>query len=200
MKELTMQQFIDQVASTDPTKGGGSVSALSGALGVSLMLMVARLLRSKNKFEEYHTTLDEMIDTLDKVSVMFTNFIQQDSEAFDQVMLAFKMPKETETEKLIRNQAIQQGFLNASFIPLQVMQRVNDVANISLQLLSLCPPSFKSDAEVGVLMLNSCFEGAKKNVLINCDSIDDEHQVIQIKNKVDEAAHQWKYYYNQLNA
>ena len=51
MKELTMQQFIDQVASTDPTKGGGSVSALSGALGVSLMLMVARLLRSKNKFE-----------------------------------------------------------------------------------------------------------------------------------------------------
>ena len=55
-----------------------------------------------------------MIDTLDKVSVMFTNFIQQDSEAFDQVMLAFKMPKETETEKLIRNQAIQQGFLNAS--------------------------------------------------------------------------------------
>lgn len=199
MKDLKVIEFIDQVASTDPTRGGGSVSALSGSFGVALMLMIARLMKNKEKFEKHHQTLDSMIETLEKVKGLFIDYVDQDSQAFEQVMNAFKMPKEDEQEKEIRKQAIQQGFIKASLIPLQVMQRVVDVASIANELLSICPPSFMSDGQVGVLMLNSCFEGAKKNVLINIDSIDDKHQRQQIQVKVDEASSQWKYYLQQVD-
>jgi len=199
MKELKVEEFINQIASTDPTRGGGSVSAFSGSLGVSLLLMVARLMRNKEKFVEYHDTLDNMIETLDKVKDMFIGYVDQDSDAFNEVMNAFKLPKDDENERVIRKESIQQAFIKASLIPLQVMQRVNDVANIASELLSMCPPSFISDGQVGVLMLNSCFEGARKNVLINIESIEDEHQKQQIQIKVDEASSQWKYYLQQID-
>lgn len=199
MKELKVEEFINQIASTDPTRGGGSVSAFSGSLGVSLLLMVARLMRNKEKFVEYHDTLDNMIETLDKVKDMFIGYVDQDSDAFNEVMNAFKLPKDSENERVIRKESIQQAFIKASLIPLQVMQRVNDVANIASELLSMCPPSFISDGQVGVLMLNSCFEGARKNVLINIESIEDEHQKQQIQIKVDEASSQWKYYLQQID-
>ncbi len=198
MKDLKVIEFIDQVASTDPTVGGGSVSALSGSFGVALMLMIARLMKNKDKFEEHHQTLDNMIETLEKMKDLFINYVELDSKAFEQVMHAFKMTKEDDQEKALRKQAIQEGFVKASLIPLQVMQRVVDVASIASELLSICPPSFISDGQVGVLMLNSCFEGAKKNVLINIDSIEDKHQKQQIQVKVDEASSQWKYYLQQI--
>ncbi len=194
MKDITLQGFLDSVASTDPTQGGGCVSAVSGSMGVSLMLMVARLMASKEKFAQEHDTLHAMIETLETVKQLFLDYAQQDSLAFDLVMQAYRLPKETPQEKLTRAEAIEQALIKASLVPLQVMQRVVDVAVMMDDLLSLCPASFYTDALVGKLMLIASFDGAKMNVLINLDSLKDPSQKQQIEQKVNELTLQWDYF------
>ncbi len=194
MKDISLNQFLDEVSSTDPTRGGGSVSAISGAMGVSLMLMVARLMASKEKFASEHGTLNAMIDSLETVKETLIDYADKDSEAFESVMQAYRLAKTTEQEKLKRSQAIQQALIHASLVPLHVMQRVNDVAVIMGELLSMCPPSFKSDAMVGTLMLDGAFKGAKMNVAINLDGLEDTDEKFQIQQKMDEMSQQWHYF------
>ncbi len=194
MKDKLLVQYLDEVASTDPTRGGGSVSAISGAMGVSLMLMVARLMASKEKFASEHLALNAMINSLETVKESLVDFADQDSKAFESVMEAYRLPKLTEHEKQQRSKAIEQALIKASLIPLHVMQRVSDVAVMMEELLTMCPASFKSDALVGTLMLNSAFEGAQMNVKINLDSLANSDEKQQIKQKMDEMSHQWHYF------
>lgn len=194
MESIKLIDFVDLVASDDPTRGGGSVSALSGSLGVSLLIMVTELMLAKADFELHHNELERIKQDLIQAKEAFIDYINKDSAAFNKVIEAYRLPRATDLEKALRREAIQAGFVSASLIPLEVCELVIDSAQDVEKLLSICPEAFVSDARVGTFMLDAAFKGARENVLINLDSIKNEDVVSDLQNRLDKASHLWENY------
>ena len=122
--DLKVNEFIEQVDSSSPAPGGGSVSALASSLGVALARMVSHLTIGKKKFQafdeviqnEYTTRFNHLESILEQLLVL----IDQDTEAFNEIMKAFKMPKETDDEKTKRNEAIEKATLGAIKVPYEI--------------------------------------------------------------------------------
>ncbi len=174
MAEKTMEGFINELSSGSPTPGGGSASALAGALGASLLEMVCTLTIGKEKFKEYEA---ELIKTRDEVRELKSGLfllIEKDAKAFDGIMDAFKLPKGTEEEKKKRSEEIQKVSKEATNVPLETASgclRVMELCQNSVQKVN---PNAISDIGVSTLMSYSGLEGASLNVLINIPSIKDQ--------------------------
>ena len=194
MRDVKLVDFIAEVASDDPTRGGGSVSALSGALGVGLLIMVSELMMKRADFEANHQELERIMADLNGLKVKFVDYIDKDSDAFQLVVDAYRLPRATDQEKSKRSEAIQKGFVQACLIPLEVVELVIESAKDVEMLLSLCPEAFISDARVGTFMLNGSFKGARENVLINLDSIKDQSIHDAFKARLEAAQTTWIQY------
>lgn len=172
--EMPLNNFIAELGSDSPAPGGGSVCALAGAYAAALCAMVCRLTVGK---EQYAGVADEFNGILEKAEILqerFTLAIDEDTEAFNAVMAAFKMPKQTEKDKNNRNIAIQEAYRQAVEVPLSVM-------NDCFELLKLLPAVAEkgnknavSDAGVAARMAFAGLEGAALNVKINLPSIKDK--------------------------
>jgi glutamate formiminotransferase / formiminotetrahydrofolate cyclodeaminase len=167
------QPFLDAVADPTPTPGGGSVAALAGALGASLGQMVANLSRKKKSQAVFVEQLGEAISELQASSRMLSEAIDRDSASFDQVMAAYKLPKETSNEQVEREAAIQKALQGAANVPLEVARRSAEVFELLGRLESMSSPSMYSDLRVGRLMAAAGARGALENVAINLESITD---------------------------
>jgi methenyltetrahydrofolate cyclohydrolase len=176
--DLEVKKLIDEVDSKSPAPGGGSVSALAGTLGVSLTRMVGHLTVSKKKFlaldEHIQKDFNEKLSILENKKQELLALIDLDTEAFNLIMDAFKLPKNTEEEILVKNQKIQEATKIAILVPLKV-------ASLSLESLENMEIIIKygnktaiSDLGVSVLNLSSAVEGALMNVLINLPGLEDE--------------------------
>jgi glutamate formiminotransferase/formiminotetrahydrofolate cyclodeaminase len=166
--------FLNELASSRPTPGGGSASALDAAIGVSLMTMVAKLSIGKKGYEEFEEELTGVRDRLIPLREGFLGLVEEDADAFKKVMACFKLPKSTEEEKEARKQAISEATKGAADVPFKTMSMV-------FAALRLCRPVVEhgnvnsiSDAGVGTMNLNTAFHGARLNVLINLPSILDQ--------------------------
>jgi formiminotetrahydrofolate cyclodeaminase len=174
MAEKTLTGFMEELSSSSPTPGGGSVSALAGVLGASLLEMVCNLTIGKEKYKEYEADLMKTREEIQSLKTKLFSLIEEDAKAFDGVMAGFKMPKGTDEEKKARSAAIQNATKEATRIPLET-------AKSCLRLLELCKDSVRmvnpnaiSDLGVCTLMSHSGLEGASLNVLINTPSIKDQ--------------------------
>ena len=107
LTELTIKEFINKVISNDPVPGGGSVSALNGALAGALAAMVANLTIGRKKYAEVNDIMVELSSRFEKLSSRLIEDVDRDSDAYNRVFAAFKMPKETDEEKQARSEAIQ---------------------------------------------------------------------------------------------
>lgn len=189
--DLSVKEFVNQVDSSAPAPGGGSVAAVASTLGIALSRMVGHLTVEKKKFkalddeikQEYQRILDHFIVVKE---TLFT-LVDDDTEAFDKLMDAFRLPKETDEEKQNRKNAIQTATYEAIEVPYRV-------ASLSLQalgdieyLLDYCNKNAVSDIGVSALMLYSGLEGALLNVLINVGSISNE----EIKERYQKEANQF---------
>ncbi len=172
-----LRRFINDVDSNQPAPGGGSVAALSGALGASLVRMVGQLTVTKKKYQT-HDPLDradfeKAIDVMGRLKERFMNAIEEDTEAFEAVMEAYRLPKSTDMEILIRKKSIEKASIRAIHVPLTV---ANDALE-ALGHLEVCikcgNPRTMSDLGVGLLMFNAALEGALFNVKINLPDIDE---------------------------
>jgi glutamate formiminotransferase / formiminotetrahydrofolate cyclodeaminase len=170
---LLAQPFLHAVAEPTPTPGGGSVAALAGALGASLGQMVASLSRKKKSQAAFVDQLGEVISELDSASQMLAEAIDRDSASFDQVMSAYKLPKETSNEQVQRDSAIQKALEGAANVPLEVARKSAEVFELLGRLESMSSPSMYSDLRVGRLMAAAGARGALENVTINLESITD---------------------------
>jgi glutamate formiminotransferase / formiminotetrahydrofolate cyclodeaminase len=167
------QPFLDAVGEPTPTPGGGSVAALAGALGASLGQMVANLSRKKKSQAVFLEQLGEAISELQASSRMLSEAIDRDSASFDQVMAAYKLPKETSNERVEREAAIQKALQGAANVPLEVARKSAEVFELLGRLESMSSPSMYSDLRVGRLMAAAGARGALENVAINLESIAD---------------------------
>ena len=169
----SLQTFLDQVASAEPAPGGGSVAALSGALGASLVAMVCRLTIGKKGYESVSDEFLSILPRAEKLQGELRDLMQTDTHAYARVMDAYKLPKTTDAEKAARTRAIQDGLKHASDIPLRVAELCAAVLELARPIAAKGNKNAASDGAVGALMAEAGLRGAAFNVSINLGSISD---------------------------
>lgn len=169
----TLRQFTDTLSSAAPAPGGGSVSALCGALSAGLTAMVGALTTGKKGYEADWAAHDVNAVRAQALREAFLADIDADTAAFDAVMAAFGLPKKTPEEQAARAAAIQQATLEATLVPLRVLERCVEAVRLS-ELSLRGNANARSDAGVAVLTARAAAEGAYYNVCINLKGLDDE--------------------------
>jgi glutamate formiminotransferase/formiminotetrahydrofolate cyclodeaminase len=180
----TINGFLSELASSSPAPGGGSVAALSGALGVSLSSMVCNLTIGKEKYKDVENEIKNVYKKSEKLRQQLTLLIDEDTTAFNDVMKAFKMPKNTEDEKTQRSKAIQKGYKKASEVPLKTARVCSEILDVAAVVAEKGNKNSITDAGVSALMALSGVESAIFNVKINLGSIKDEEFVNTISKEI----------------
>jgi len=172
-EKKTLEGFLDDVASASPAPGGGSVSALAGALGAALTAMVSRLTIGKKKYADVEEEMHRILEQAEALRARFTELIEKDAAAFAKVMEAFSLPRETPPQKALRAAAITEATKEASLVPLEVMKHCIDALALAQQVASQGNTNAASDAGVSALMLHAACSGAALNVRINLNALED---------------------------
>lgn len=179
--QMTVEEYINTVASDAPAPGGGSASALCGAQGAGLVTMVAGLTVGKKKYADREEASRAVIEGGMPYVEGLKAQIDRDTEAFELVSNAFKLPKETDEEKKARSAAIQAGTLTATEVPFDTMKMALEALRNARGLLDGFNTSAASDLGVAALELLACVKGAWLNVLINIGSLKDREKAEEFR-------------------
>ncbi|OPJ56507.1 cyclodeaminase/cyclohydrolase family protein [Alkalithermobacter paradoxus] len=175
--DLTIRNFSDEVDSSSPAPGGGSVSALASNLGVSLARMMGNLSFGKKKYEALEEDIKEefksRFDKLGQIRDEFLNLVDEDTKSFNEVMKAFKLPKETEEEKSLRKEAIQSATIGSIEVPLKTAKLSLESLKCMEYFIDYGNQNAVTDLGVGSLLVYTGLEGAILNVKINLSGLDD---------------------------
>ncbi len=194
-----LTEFTNQVASDSPAPGGGSVAALSGSLSAGLLVMFCQLTVGKEKFSHVEAEVKQVCEEAEELKDFFLKAIDRDTEAFNEVMKAFKLPKNTEKEKQERKEAIQAGFKEAASVPFEMAESSLKVMEKARDVVAKGNPNAITDLGVCADMALSAFRGAKKNVRINLGSIKDEGFVKEHEEKLEELEREIEVLYEEIN-
>jgi len=178
------RDLLNAFSSPDPTPGGGSASALASSVGVSLLLMVASLPKSKHNTDEDRAALDAAARALIGLRQQLAEAIDADTAAYDAVVAAYRHPKETEGEKQARKDAIQRALKRATDVPLGVMRLSAEALKHAGAVTAHGHSGASSDVGVATGLLRVGLEGARLNVEINVDSIADAPYVEAVRAEV----------------
>jgi formiminotetrahydrofolate cyclodeaminase len=175
--DLTVKEFLAKTAGSDPVPGGGSISALNAALAAALSEMVANLTIGKKKYFEVAEQMKEIATASAGFRTSFIEDIDADSDAYNQVFEAFKLPKETEEEKAFRSEKIQEATKTAADIPMQVARNACALMDQIEKAAENGNQNAVTDACVAMMAARTAVLGALLNVRINLGSIKDEAYV-----------------------
>lgn len=185
MRNMTINEFAKIVASESPVPGGGSIAALCGALSAALSEMVANLTVGKKKYAECKEEMTEIINEASLLREKLLNFIEEDSLAYNKVVEAYKLPKESEEEKSFRLLKIEEGLKIAASVPLKVAETSFEILPLTEALVKRGNKNSVTDALVGAMMARTGVLSALLNIRINLDSIKDDEFVKELKAKAD---------------
>jgi formiminotetrahydrofolate cyclodeaminase len=174
---LALADLFDLFASTDPVPGGGSASALAGALGASLLLMVAGMPKTKSGTPEETADLAAAAARLRPLRDRLIGLVDSDSEAYAAVAAAFKLPKDTDADKTARKAAIQAGTRQATEVPLETMRACRDAVRHAVIVARCGNRNATSDVGVALELLLAGTKGAGLNVDINLGGLADQAYV-----------------------
>jgi len=166
-----LNAFLGELASDAPTPGGGSVAALCGAIGAALNSMVANLTIGKKKYAEFEEEMRENLANTETLRLELAQMVDEDAEAFNKVMAALKMPKDTDDEKAARRKVLQQALVDAATVPLAVMEMCLGVIRLAKPVAEKGNVNAVSDAGVAALVGRAGVHAAKLNVMINLGGI-----------------------------
>jgi formiminotetrahydrofolate cyclodeaminase len=173
----TLEGFLDELASSSPAPGGGSVAALAGALGAALTSMVCALTIGKKKYASVEEEMAKILGQSEDLRRKFTALVDKDTVAFNKVMEAYGLPKDTDPQKALRAAAIREATKEATLIPLEVMRHCIDGLALAQQVAASGNINSISDAGVSAIMLHAAGEGAALNVRINLNCLSDSEFV-----------------------
>ena len=186
--ELDVLKFLDVVDSNSPAPGGGSVSALASSLGTSLARMVAHLSFGKKKYEalpdDVKAKFVKNFDELLKIKDELTALVDKDTEAFNAISDAFKLPKETEEDKAKRHDAIQEATKGAIKTPYDIVVLSGKAISLLGEILANGNQNAITDIGVGTMLLMVGLEGGILNVKVNLTSIEDAAYVEKITKEI----------------
>jgi formiminotetrahydrofolate cyclodeaminase len=169
-----LSRFLDALSNIEPTPGGGTAAAIAGAMGVSLLMMVAGLPKSRAGTEDERVRLSEARASLASVRDRLTNLADADTDAFNQVMTAYRLPKGTDEEKSSRKEAIQRALRGATTAPLETLRAAGDAMRLARVVARHGNRSAASDVGVGIALLDAAAKGAAANVRSNLSGLQDQ--------------------------
>jgi len=181
LSEKKLNDFIDELSSDSPAPGGGSIAALNGAIASALGAMVANLTHGKKGYEPNWSSIAETGFWLQTQKKMFLDDIDRDTDSFNDVMAAIRLPKKTENERQSRHKAMQQAYLHATLIPFEVMNRAFSMIDSLALIIEQGNQNSLSDAGVAALNLQTALESAFMNILINLPSLENSNLVNDLK-------------------
>ncbi|OLS02706.1 cyclodeaminase/cyclohydrolase family protein [Tissierella creatinophila] len=188
--DKSIREYVKETASGEPIPGGGSVSALAASLGAALTSMVYNLTIDKKIYkeleEDQRSEMDANFEEIKKSIEKLNYFVDEDTKAFDDVMKAFKMPKETDEEKKKRTDAIQAGYKKALELPLECAKECKKVLELQETFANNGNVHAITDVGVGALLAYTGLEGSLLNVTINLKSIKDDAYRTQKEREVEE--------------
>ena len=165
--------FLDELASSQATPGGGSAAAVMGAMGAALVSMVCNLTIGKKAYAEVEADMQAVLLDAEALRGRLTGMVAEDVQAFDQLMAAYGLPKETDEDKATRSLAIQAGLKAATEAPLACARACAEVIELSLRVAEKGNRNVISDAGVGALAAQAALRSAALNVYINVPMIKD---------------------------
>jgi len=179
-----LNEFLAELKSDSPAPGGGSAAALAGAIGAALAIMVGNLTTSSEKYVAAHGQASQLVTELEEKLASLERYVDEDTEAFTQVMKAYKLPKNTDEEKALRSQTIQQAMQCAAQLPMKVAVICMEVLQMSGEMLEIGNVNAASDAAVAGRMAHAAMWSAIYNVKINLGSIKDQNFVAEMTKQV----------------
>ena len=192
-----MEQFLAQVAAPTPTPGGGSVSALAGALSAALSRMVAGLARGKKGYEPVERELAEIETRGRTIQAHLAALVDDDARAYEAVIAAMRMPKTSGPEKTARVAAIQAAYRRATEVPLETMERCVEALELAEAAAKKGNRGATTDVAVAILLAEAAVRGASLNCAVNLAAIRDEsfrsaseERVEQLLKRADQIGHE----------
>lgn len=185
LADMNVKEFLEKTASNSPVPGGGSVAALSAGLAAALTEMVANLTIGKKNYDEVQKDMQEVSKKGSEYRVKFIDGIDKDSDAFNKVMAAFKLPKGTDEEKEARKKAIQSGSKEATLVPLQVAKDAFEIMEMIEEVVIKGNKNAVTDGAVAAMMARTAVLSALYNVKINLGSIKDAEFVEDVTKEME---------------
>lgn len=173
IKDGSVQALLDELAGSSATPGGGSAAALAGAMGAALLSMVCNLTIGKKQFAAVEDELRGVLEEAEALRRQLTSLADADTRAFDRVMAAYRLSKETEEERAARQAAIQRALQSATQVPLETAAACATIVKLTAQVIAKVNPNALSDAGTAALLAEAGLRGAQLNVGINLTSIRD---------------------------
>ncbi|QSX07029.1 cyclodeaminase/cyclohydrolase family protein [Sedimentibacter sp. zth1] len=194
MKNMKVVDFAAQTASAEPVPGGGSIAAVSGALGAALAEMVANLTIGKKKYVEVECDMKAVSKKAAELRDRLLDDIQRDSDSFNDVMIAMKLPKNTDEEKKLRTEKMQAGLKIAATVPYEIACDAFEIMPLAEEVVNEGNKSAVTDGLVSAMMSRTAVLSALLNTKINLASIKDEDFVSRLNKKVKELENKVKEY------
>ncbi len=183
--DLTVKGFLAETAGSAPVPGGGSISALNGAVATALAEMVANLTIGKKKYAEVEGEMQKVAAKASEARERLVDYIDKDSEAYDKVFAAFKLPKETDEQKAERSRVIQEATKYAAEVPMHVAEEAYAIMETISYVAHNGNQNAVTDGCVAMMAARTCVLGALLNVRINLSSIKDEEFVKRMADRAD---------------
>lgn len=180
----TVERFLAELASDAATPGGGAVAGLAGAAGAALISMVCALTIDKDGYEGVQGRVRAILEEAERARGSFLELADRDANAFDGVMRAFKMPKETDAERAARSQAIQQGYEDAAQVPLEIARRAAELMELAREATEIGNAQAASDGACAAQSLSSAVWSATYNVEINAAALKDQARARALRDEV----------------
>jgi formiminotetrahydrofolate cyclodeaminase len=187
MQQETLETFLDHLASSAPTPGGGSVAALCGAISAALSSMVANLTLGREKFREVEPAIRHSLEHSEHLRARFTQLIAEDIAAYGTLSAAYKLPKATPEEQQTRSEQIQAALVAAAEVPLQMAEQARQALELCCTLAQMGNPNVISDVGVAALTAHTAIESASLNVLINLKTLKDRAAAETLAHRLDTA-------------
>jgi formiminotetrahydrofolate cyclodeaminase len=171
IEEKSVGTLLEDLAGSSATPGGGSAAALAGAMGAALLSMVCNLSIGRDRFAQVEDELRAVLDESEALRSRLASLASADTQAYDQVMAAYRMPKGTQEEQATRQAAIQAALKQATQVPLETATACAAVVKLVAGVIAKINPNALSDAGAAVLLAEAGLRGAQLNVAINLVSI-----------------------------
>jgi formiminotetrahydrofolate cyclodeaminase len=185
LKDLSITEFLQQTASAEPLPGGGCTAALNAALAAGLTEMVANLTIGRKEFQTVEDDMKKIVQATADLRKKLQNDIDNDARAYQKVLAAFKLPKETDEQKKQRSAAIQQAFKGAAKVPMSVARDALIIMDLASRAIARGNQNAVTDGAVAVLAARTAALAAAYNVKINLGAIKDSAFVAELTREVE---------------
>ena len=180
MKEQSIENFIDALASKEPVPGGGGAASLGGAIGIALGSMVGNLTLGKKKYAHVEEDIKVLLDKAERLQEEMLGLIDKDADAFEPLAKAYRLPKETEEQRNKKDLVMEEALLKASLVPLEIMEKSLSCMEILNELEEKGTQIAISDIGVGIQFCKAALLSASMNVFINTKSMKNKEQAESI--------------------